>query len=424
MFVPKVQGEKDVVMQPVVATLQAQATPQHTAQPPPIFIEAAAPRVNPEPSLVVSALTPASAEPVPPFPSQDVDMNGLEDRMIQYFMKMDDAELVKKVGEAKQHPRFPDYMDGLLLDLQGCGNSGAFGQDYATMVEELAFFHAWLKQQEDTDTNEPTYVDTPPPEVESQPAVPAVAPAVVQATPSQAVPAVVEATPSQAVPAVVEATPSQAVPAVPAVVEATPSQAVPAVVEATQSQAAPAAVTAASPAASGAMAMQFKPVTAEGIASFWSVMRRKSTDDLSMCSTPAKEQDLSAVPLQRVPIPQILPSEIAATAATGVAPPPAYLQPQPQPKAPVPATPPAAASPAPTLLDTPVPTPQVPPKAEPAAPPVPPVASVAAPAAGSQSPQEPAPEGDRASYMRYYRSVRSGKCPEAVNKNLELNYSW
>ena len=85
--------------------------------------------------------------------------------------------------------------------------------------------------------------------------------------------------------------------------------------------------------------LNFNPVTAQGMQAFWNVMRRKSTDDLSMSSTPAK------VVLPPCPVPQILPCEIVAAMGE--------TEPQPPVSLPQPVTPPVPPTPAPTVLETP-----------------------------------------------------------------------
>ena len=389
---------------------------------------------TPVPSTTAApALPPSSdngmtmAEPVPPFPnqqptpSQDADMNAVEDKLIEWFMKRDGAELAKHVQEAKQHPKFDAYMDDMRLDGMGCGNSGfpeelRFGEDSDTMAEELAPFHRWLEEQGNNQTNHANPTLPMPPPQPKQPSPPPV--------------------------------PKAAASKAPAAEEERALKAI-----------------------------EFQPVTAEGIRAFWSVMRRKSTDDMSMCSTPAKDTVLPPVP-----IPQILPSEITAAVGSNELPAPAHMQPLPQPPtgtaaptdlasnastlqdpaqtaqdpaktaerthtpdaymappslpSPVPATPSETsapttqqAQPAPPSLPSPVPaTPS-----ETSAPttqqaqPAPPSLPSPVPATPSETgalPQTPSNTGqseagsDRAGYMRFYRSVRSAKAPEAVTKTL------
>ena len=163
--------------------------------------------------------------------------------------------------------------------------------------------------------------------------------------------------------------------------------------------------------------IEFQPVTAQGMQAFWNVMRRKSTDDLSMSSTPAK------VVLPPCPVPQILPCEIVAAMGE--------TEPQPPVSLPQPVTPPVPPTPAPTVLETPAtstPTPAPNTAVQPGQHSVPPAPTAAAPSITlAQAPStavqpdqhsEPLAVADRASYMRFYRSGRSSKAPPEVSKNL------
>lgn len=142
-------------------------------------------------------------------------------------------------------------------------------------------------------------------------------------------------------------------------------------------------------------ALEFKPVTAAGINAFFGILRRKSTDDMSVGNT------ISA-PLPPAPVPQMLGSPSPSQAESSSAITTSQSSPAPSSKAPEP-TPPTPPAPAP------VPSPPVP-----KAPPVPtPVAG----ASGNVTTDDDAKEA-RAAYMRFYRSIRSSRAPPEVTKRL------
>lgn len=171
--------------------------------------------------------------------------------------------------------------------------------------------------------------------------------------------------------------------------------------------------------------MDFKPVTAEGMQAFWSTLRRKSTDELSLA--------------QPSPQTRVLGTDMSPAASAAASPPthdPQSAQQSAETTSPstqvIADTPPAPASagdpvtPVAPTNATPPPDPVTPVAPTNAAPP--PQSGTASPAPLTATPAPPArtTEDDedikeaKAAYMRFYRSVRSKNAAAAVAKKLNF----
>ena len=413
--------------------MQKQATPQH----------ANTPAALPSPSVGDTVMDDDSNAIIDP--DAEAQQRKHEDLTVQRYMKYDDPKLASLLSSARQHPLFEAY---LLAVLQEEGITLNFGEQ---PVVDLSDFEIWLESEERVPTTPDmpakefllqstllvsmqvtvgTYVPdapdapaakaTPPPPDAPATATPPLPDApVVKATPplpdapvvkaAQHVPApVVKATPPlpdapvTATPPLPDAPVVKATPPVPApVVKATPPlpdasvTATPPVPKTSAVNLPSPALPAPAPKQPGTEARQdpsaitFQPVTAEGLKAFWSAMRRKSTDDLSLQNEVKLE-----VPLPPVPVPQVLPSAL-----------PSAPSPAPPPPVPTPTPPKAATTPEPPTAPA-TPTPATP------------ASTTSAPATPADTNTAEDARDARAAYMRFYRSIRSKNAPAEVTAFL------
>lgn len=408
------------------------------------------------------------------------DYTKRQDELLQILGEMDDVELKKCAAGCRAHPLFQQYCSALACP--ECPNPAeVFGSELSVMAEECCDFALWVEALGASDFEQQaqalaTYETLPQPTTDTAPAAEST-PTVV--TPKQPAPTVVQpdtAPAAESTPAVV--TPEQPAPTVAQPEEATnpmdvtgvvatqpeqheqtttspteskatavvvvgdtppqvwpdnqlgdptlyPDTPVPATPVIVQSCAKTLACTPTTPEPS---ACEFMPITSEGVKAFWSALRRKSTDSLP--DTPSLE-----VPVPPVPVPQVLGARSSGSeaSATPVSPAPAEVAtpapttaPMPENQtSPSPSTAPGATAQAPAQTPPPAPTPELSqaspaPSTTPRASPTPsPLAEAEAAAAQELA----APSADdikeaRACYMRFYRSVRSPKAPDAVSKIL------
>lgn len=154
--------------------------------------------------------------------------------------------------------------------------------------------------------------------------------------------------------------------------------------------------------------MDFKPVTAEGMKAFWSTLRRKSTDELSVAQ-PSPQTRVLGTDMSPAAASAATPSthdaqSVQPSAETASPPTPVITE-----------TPPAPTS-AGDVLTPVAPAEATPPPQSGTAPPGP-VAATPAPPVRTAEDDEDIKEA-KAAYMRFYRSVRSKKAPPAVSKKF------
>ena len=300
--------------------MQKQATPQH----------ANTPAALPSPSVGDTVMDDDSNAIIDP--DAEAQQRKHEDLTVQRYMKYDDPKLASLLSSARQHPLFEAY---LLAVLQEEGITLNFGEQ---PVVDLSDFEIWLESEERV----PTTPDMPAKEfllqstllVSMQVTVGTYVPDAPDAPAAKATPPPPDA-PATATPPLPDAPVVKATPPVPApVVKATPPlpdasvTATPPVHKTSAVNLPSPALPAPAPKQPGTEARQdpsaitFQPVTAEGLKAFWSAMRRKSTDDLSLQNEVKLE-----VPLPPVPVPQVLPS--ALPSAPSPAPPPPVPTPTP-----------------------------------------------------------------------------------------------
>ena len=422
-------------------------------------------KVKSEPSLVKSepSLVPPPPDQVlqtPPLPqilpseiqasaqeNQD-DHAKRQDELMQMLDEMDDVELKKCAAACRAHPLFQQYCSA--LECPGYPNPvEVFGSELSVMAEECCDFALWVEALGASEEQQAqalgTYETLPQPTADTAPAAestPAVvtpkqpAPTVAQpeepTIPMDALTGVVATQPEQHEQTTTSPTESKATAVV--VVGDTPPQVwpdnqlgdptlYPDTPVIAQSCAKTLACTPTTPEPS---ACEFKPITSEGVQAFWSALRRKSTDSLP--DTPSLE-----VPLPPVPVPQVLGERSSGSeaSATPVSPPPTEVAtpapttaPMPENQSsPSPSTAPGATAQAPAQTPSPAPTPE-PSQASPApsttprASPTPSPLAEAEAAAAQEHPSADDIKEARASYMRFYRSIRSPKAPDAVSKIL------
>ena len=401
--------------------------------------------------------------------------NRKEDAMLQRLAKMDDVELTTRVGQAKQHPLFAMFeQDVIQPEHDDCSELIYFGLD---PIQDLCEFYMYLdtqgcdqSQQADIlkDIQQQPPPDQDPPEdceVESTQMDPQTdkdqSPMTDQTAAELASKASATTSPvpgkllpdNQLGDSSLFPPPSPVAPATPS---PGPTPVAPAIVH-------PPHVTTAKPErlpAEREPTDLFKPVTREGMRAFWAVMKRQSTD--SLLASPAPSHDLpspapSPAPVQAVPTASPVPMQTTSSASpvpSATSPVPSQTVPtasavaetvptaRPVPSETVPTPSPAPsqtvppASPVP-LQNIPVTSPALPAPSAPEQPapaaastsPSPPVETT--PSTGHTAPDEPAlpaePTADqikeaRATYMRFYRSVRSAKAPVEVTKFLGYNF--
>ena len=350
---------------------------------------------------------------------QSVEQAQREEAILTRLYKMDQVDLETAVTRAKQNPLLRKFATDMIHpDTNVDVFTSSFGSNPEKMIEDLCAFQVWLDSQPHQPQTPMTALDTPSP----------------AATP---VPAQRQSQPALPTPPLQNTT---------------------------------------VPAAQTLNPIDFKPVTREGMAAFWSVMKRKSTDDLSMLSPTSP----ATVPTPRPETSVLTPEAPAIAAAATVPTPQTSIAAPAAPTIAAPAAPTIAAPEAPTIAATTVPTPTIaaaaptiaapeastpaiaatatvltptiaaaaptiaapeastpaiaatatvpPPQTSIAAPAAPTIAAPAAPTIAA--PEAPTPEAEptaddikaaRATYMRYYRSLRSSKAPPAVTKPLGLD---
>ena len=370
---------------------------------------------------------------------QSVEQAQREEAILTRLYKMDHVDLETAVTRAKQNPLLRKFATDMIHpDTNVDVFTSSFGSNPEKMIEDLCAFQVWL----DSQPHQPHQPQTPMTALD---------------------------------------TPSPAATPVPAQRQSQPALPTPPLQNTTV------------PAAQTLNPIDFKPVTREGMAAFWSVMKRKSTDDLSMLSPTSP----ATVPTPRPETTVLTPEAPAIAAAATVPTPQTSIAAPAAPTIAAPAAPTIAAPEAPTIAATTVPTPTIaaaaptiaapeastpaiaatatvltptiaaaaptiaapeastpaiaatatvpPPQTSIAAPAAPtiaapeaptpaiaaPEAPMAAPAAPTiAAPEAPTPEAEptaddikaaRATYMRYYRSLRSSKAPPAVTKPLGLD---
>ncbi len=381
---------------PSAATMRAQATPQHVAvgcgneQPPkdPPAEHHAPPAQEPmavetSDSQLKQSLPPPGVT-LPPVPvaqilpseiEQASEFNSKEDALLMQLNKMDDAELANRVIQAKQHPMFAMFeIDVIQPEHDDCPHLNYFGED---PIQDLCEFYLYLDTQGCDKSQQASIlqnIQTPQPPSEPEPPngcevestqLDALSEAMESLNIASPVPdtAVVVSPPAATSPAPVvtkllpdnqlgdsslfpSPSPSPAPVAAPV---CTPSRVVKPQPQQHQK-------------ANEDAALQWQPITAEGMKAFWSVLRRKSTDDLSHAApSPA------ALPAASAPPPGLTPQGPPVPAIT----PPAHTATPPHPKATLsspeapmpPATPPAPTITAPAPEATPLPAPAATPPA-------------------------------------------------------------
>ena len=394
-------------------------------------------------------------DPIPPGPDAT-----REEHLQWRLSKMDAVELRREVAAAKKCKYFGAFIwDTVGVVPEEFPQFGEYDE-----VEELVAFHLWM--EDNYPTSAPSLADAATGKlntVQAQVATPCrsdATPPVQQAdTQVAATQSSVDPPPARDAPEPTLAAPVE--PAVPAPVAPNPAP-IPAAPVVSSPAAVPAPV-APNPANQGKQMARkakdeevtFAPVTAEGMRCFFAAMRRASTQSLdsengdsqgsSMVEVTEPEPSsrpeplvrrqhiaetdipgsepvsvLVAAPAPDMPPPATVPSPALVTPVPAPAesmPPPATV-PSPAPVTPVPA--PAESMPPPATVPTPAPAPVLP-----ASMPPPATIPVKKPVAtGDASEQDKEDEKKaRAEYMRYYRSVRSQKCPPQVKQKFEAALS-
>ena len=458
--------------------MRAQATPQHVAvgcgneQPPkdppaehhappaqePMAVEMLPPGVT-LPPVPVAQILPSEIE-------QASEFNSKEEALLMQLNKMDDAELANRVIQAKQHPMFAMFeADVIQPEHDDCPHLNYFGED---PIQDLCEFYLYLDTQGCDKSQQASILQNiQKPQPPSEPDTPNGCE--VESTQLDALSADMDSLNiASPVPdtAVVVSPPAATSPA-PVVTQLLPDNQLgdSSLFPSPSPSPAPVAAPVCTPSrvvkpqpqqhqkANEDAALQWQPITAEGMKAFWSVLRRRSTDDLSHAApSPAalpaasapppgltpqgpepKAKEVPPVPAITPPAHTTTPSHPTATLSSPEAPmPPAPTITAPAPEAtPLPA--PAATPPAPTPT---APAPQETPLPAPAATPPAPTITAPAPEATPPTPaashtETPAsveagvPTADqikeaRATYMRFYRSIRSVNAPEEITATLSL----
>ena len=382
--------------------------------------------------------------PVPQITPQEIQQaqetdafNRKENAFLQQLQKMDDVELATRVSQAKQHPMFAMFeQDVIQPEHDDCPELIYFGED---PIQDLCEFYMYLDAQgcdksqqtsilKDIQQPPPPDLDTPNDcEVEStqlDPQTDREQSPVANQTDAGMPPAELASkasAPTSPVPGKLlpdnQLGDSSVFPGPSPTPSMCPLPSPTAVVPATIPSA---PVTTVMPQQSPAEKELFKPVTAEGMKAFWAVMRRKSTDSLAspLPSSPATSPAVATTSPVPAPV-ATSPAPLHAPSAPERPLPPPSVPEQPLPAPSVPEQPAAAAKAAATAAAPPASSTS----------PSPPVAPV--PSTGHAAPDDPAspaePTADqikeaRATYMRFYRSVRSVKAPVEVTQILGYNF--
>ena len=433
------------------AVLRAQATPQHAIKTKDSLTQTPGePAVEPvladgvgngfggiskASTATIDTLLPPNgivlaAPPVPQILPSEINkataFNRREDACLTRLYKMDAVELEREASAVKAHPLFQTWM---IEEIQPEHDDTQFLVDFFNtddadnMVENICSFKMWLETQEAEQASALLQVS------QQQPALPPTGPIAAAKTsaPTTAANTMLD-TPSPLLPDNQLGDSSIFPPAPKSLLATSPPKSAPPTPE--------------------AGAIKFQPVTSEGMRAFWAIMKRKSTDSMigsppppSTASQVATSPGVSGVSASPVPSAKASPSHVdaantTAKAAVAVPPTPAAAPAQAMPAAPpaatpaqaMPAAPPAEAMPAAPPAATPA---KAVPVAPAAAAPTPSAATPATPAATSPSPEgapstaatpsEPSADDvkeARATYMRFYRSLRSAKAPAAITKTL------
>ena len=427
------------------AVLRAQATPQHAIKTKDSLTQTPGePAVEPvladgvgngfggiskASTATIDALLPPNgivlaAPPVPQILPSEINkataFNRREDACLTRLYKMDAVELEREASAVKAHPLFQTWM---IEEIQPEHDDTQFLVDFFNtddadnMVENICSFKMWLETQEAEQASALLQVS------QQQPALPPTGPiaAAKASAPTTAANTMLD-TPSPLLPDNQLGDSSIFPPAPKSLLATSPPKSAPPTPE--------------------AGAIKFQPVTSEGMRAFWAIMKRKSTDSMigsppppstaPSTGTVATSPGVSGVSASPVPSAKASPSHVdaantTAKAAVAVPPTPAAAPAQAMPAAP-PAATPAQAMPAGPPAATPA---KAVPVAPAAAAPTPSAATPATPAATSPSPEgapstaatpsEPSADDvkeARATYMRFYRSLRSAKAPAAITKTL------
>ena len=379
--------------------------------------------------------------------------------MMSQLYKMDDVELTTKVQEAKQHPLFvayeidmvqPEHDDTpVLIDFGG------------SPIDDLCSFYMWLesqgcdkdqqKQAWEATSNGPATTHAPAVETTTAVSEAPIGDTFVDELSQQMDLMTLDASTHKphehtAESSAVEIVETPLPPILPDNQLGDPS------LTKSPSPSPPPVVTtpvrpSGTPASPEAGTDMFRPITSEGMRAFYALMKRKSTDEFSSAQK-SPMQSSSPQPLSPPAAEPVVPAA-PATLGTSEAPAPTFTPATPAPTPTVPTTPAPTFTPAPTVATftppapvkqtftaaAPAPTPTVPtfpavPAFTPAAPtPTSAAATPTPPATPTPSATETSPTTEpsaddikeaRATYMRFYRSVRSAKAPKEVTKNLGI----
>ena len=303
----------------------------------------------PPPGVVLQPAPVAQILPTEIEESQQIDeeRNKKEDAILTRLYKMDDVEIVAKVEKSKQHPLFEIYKQEILADLAECTTQ--WGAECPH--EDLCHFDMWLEDQAQAykDRQQPPQeqaTDKTKIELDTTPAFVNVVQAVPCSSRSKAPAQAAVAAPAT-VPAGTLLDPASPASYVNCVSPGTMMDLETQMADLTINPPATPVAAKPGPAASPKPeTVTFKPVTPEAMQAFWSAMQRKSTDDLSMASTP---QDPSAAAAAHAPTP---PPEASPSVPVMPAtqPAPAAVAPPPEASTTVPATQPAPAAVAPPAI--------------------------------------------------------------------------
>lgn len=394
------------------AVLRAQATPQHAIKTQPSLTQpqsevaadgegtafggiakASTADLDPEKLLPPHGIVLA----VPPVPQilpseidRETEYNRREDAELTRLYKMDSVQLEREAATAKAHPLFQQWM---IEEIQPEHDDTQFLLDFfntndnENICENICSFTMWLKTQEAEQAAALLQVS------QQRPALP----------PTEPIPAAKASSPITAANSTQLDTPSPLLPdnqlGDPALFPPAPKSLL------ASSPPKPA------PATPDPSAIKFQPITSEGMKAFWAVMRRKSTD--SLIGSPAPPPPgIEKPPSQVATSPAVSPVSAPPAPATSA-------KANPSPVDAANATAKAAAAAASTPAET---TPAETPAATTPAATSPSTeggsSDAAAPNAGTNEPSADDVKEARATYMRFYRSLRSAKAPTAVTKTL------
>ena len=349
-------------------------------------------------------------DPIPPGPDAT-----REEHLQWRLSKMDAVELRREVAAAKKCKYFGAFIwDTVGVVPEEFPQFGEYDE-----VEELVAFHLWM--EDNYPTSAPSLADAATGKlntVQAQVATPCrsdATPPVQQAdTQVAATQSSVDPPPARDAPEPTLAAPVE--PAVPAPVAPNPANQGKQMARKAKDE-----------------EVTFAPVTAEGMRCFFAAMRRASTQSLDSENGDSQGSSMVEVtepePSSR-PEPLVRRQHIAETDIPGSEPVPVLVA------APAPDMPPPATVPSPALV-TPVPAPaeSMPPPATVPTPAPAPVLPASMPPPATIPVKKPVATGDaseqdkedekkaRAEYMRYYRSVRSQKCPPQVKQKFEAALS-